>query len=79
MLLDYKIEKGNILLDYRVTIVALYHTIYIYSTFILYTHTCYTTYRTLDLIEYTNCVYRSVSCTTQNYKHCLPIVVTIAT
>ena len=24
-------------------------------------------------------IYRSVSCTTRNYKHCLPLVVTIAT
>ena len=56
-------------------IVALYHTICVY-TLRIHTYICYMAFRTLDL-RYTYSI--SVSCTTRNYKHCLSLVVTIAT
>ena len=65
-------------LTFDPTFVALYHTICICTlrTYMYIYAIWHTGPWTLDT-HY--CISRSVSCTTRNYKHCLPLVVTIAT
>ena len=51
---------------------------YMYIMYI-YIYTLYGIQDPGPCIHVTVCIYRSVSCTTRNYKHCLPLVVIIAT